>query len=143
MSQNVSTDGAESCVMCDKPGAFACPICKGPMYCGKRHQNIHWTQHEDECNVVHTGSTEVAVPMPYDLIDEEGMPINTRDAIRVFWQNRFREGDMIFVWSARVKGRVNWMGSDYVELEEINDDGEYIEHQLSYSTIISPGFSRC
>ena len=67
---------------------------------------------------------------------------NTRDAIRVFWQNRFREGDMIFVWAARVKGRVNWMGSDYVELEEINDDGEYIEHQLSYSTIITPGFSR-
>ena len=49
---------------------------------------------------------------------------------------------MIFVWAARVKGRVNWMGSDYVELEEINDDGEYIEHQLSYSTIITPGFSR-
>jgi hypothetical protein len=76
MSEKLSID--EACVMCDKAGAFACPICKGPMYCGKRHQNIHWTQHEAECNVVHTGTTDVAVLMPYDLIDDEGMPISTR-----------------------------------------------------------------
>lgn len=66
----------------------------------------------------------------------------TRDAIRVFWGNRLHENDDILVWAVHIKGRVRWMGSNYFEMEEIDADGNLIEHQLGYSTLLAPGFSR-
>jgi hypothetical protein len=66
----------------------------------------------------------------------------TRDAIRVFWGNRLHEGDDILVWAPHIKGRVKWMGSNYIELEQIDDAGNYLEHQIGYTTLLSPGFTR-
>ena len=66
----------------------------------------------------------------------------TRDAIRVFWQKRFQEGDHMLVYANHVKGQVKWMGTDHFEMEMVDDAGDLVEIQMGYSTVLAGGFQR-
>lgn len=65
--------GDSLCAVCEKPAAYACHICGNASYCGEAHQTMNWTQHEKECNVVHTYNADTMILQPYDLIDDKGV----------------------------------------------------------------------
>ena len=66
----------------------------------------------------------------------------TRDAIRVFWQRRFREGDHLLIYANHVAGQVKWMGTDHFQMETVDAEGDLIEIQMGYTTALSGGLQR-
>lgn len=76
--QKLDAPADKTCAMCEKIGAYACPICEGPMYCGEEHQKMHWVRHEAKCNVVHTKDINASVLTPFDLIDDQGLPVSVK-----------------------------------------------------------------
>lgn len=63
-------------------------------------------------------------------------------ALEVFTGGMIQEDDDVFVWAVGKSMRVYWMGTTYFIGEQIDDEGGLIEHTLSYTTLLNPGFSR-